>query len=738
MIAVKNFLDLEIYPNLNKADAVKGLDPEDRGSYYLVTCPKCGKREAYVSKTGLYIKCHRINKCGHFQSLWDYIQSTKSLTNEGTLRELARLAGRSLPELIDSYDELNHTANSDILETALNFFKAQLWSNKADDVLCYLRNAGFTDDEIRAVELGYYSSQAETEAFFVDKGYFINAVYGMGFRTTGFGETHRLVIPFRDPAGHLLGFIAGAAGSAAIPRYILSSGIPPKALFNLNRIFSDDSLVLVRDFLFALAAKARGLGSIVALGDDLLTEEQLTLAIQYGARSLVFALDENDAAPDSIRESLNLVHDHGCNTFVSFIPRGFSDFRDLISKNGVTAFRQALSSTQPAAEWKRESREFGTKTDREEVLKTSGLSGAVSSKSSTDGLRNSRFSPEGWNSAPDGARREIPGSFSEKSSVSARDGIESVFDGRNVPQPPELEPYSLESLCRDLSREEESITTGYRSLDSIISLPQGALTIIAGRPSHGMTTLMINLTLSMIKLSPRKPFLFFSHAECKRDIGLRFLNTMCGEILDESDNLGALGSYLASNDTGIPGIEEGKREFAELTEGKRLWIADAPCDMEGILHAITRMAEAYDIGAIFIDYLQRLKMRDNYGTREAEILDITSALARTARDLSVPIILGMRIGIQGDRKAETKERTVRLGNLLDADSDAHLIIGLWNESVKNEKETGRVSRTRTTDLELLILKNKNGPANNEIVLSLDRPVLRIKDKKRVTHIAGVI
>ena len=99
MKETKNLLDFEIYPNLDRAEAVKGLNPRDKGKYYLLTCPKCGKAETYLYKTGIYIKCSRINKCGYAQSLWDYIQNTKGLTNQETLRELARLAGYTLPEL---------------------------------------------------------------------------------------------------------------------------------------------------------------------------------------------------------------------------------------------------------------------------------------------------------------------------------------------------------------------------------------------------------------------------------------------------------------------------------------------------------------------------------------------------------------------------------------------------------------------------------------------------------------
>ncbi len=87
----RDLLDFDIYPNLDRAEAVKDFNPQDKGKYYLLTCSQCGKQEAFLYKDRVYIKCNRLNKCGYAQSIWDYIQGTKGLTNQETLRELARL-----------------------------------------------------------------------------------------------------------------------------------------------------------------------------------------------------------------------------------------------------------------------------------------------------------------------------------------------------------------------------------------------------------------------------------------------------------------------------------------------------------------------------------------------------------------------------------------------------------------------------------------------------------------------
>ena len=58
---IKDLLDFEIYPHLDRAEADKDLEPRDKGKYYLLTCPQCGKQEAYLDKTGIYIKCNRLS-----------------------------------------------------------------------------------------------------------------------------------------------------------------------------------------------------------------------------------------------------------------------------------------------------------------------------------------------------------------------------------------------------------------------------------------------------------------------------------------------------------------------------------------------------------------------------------------------------------------------------------------------------------------------------------------------------
>lgn len=51
-----------------------GLEPEDKGLYFLVRCPNCGRKEMFLYKTSKKLICNRRNKCGHETTLRDILK----------------------------------------------------------------------------------------------------------------------------------------------------------------------------------------------------------------------------------------------------------------------------------------------------------------------------------------------------------------------------------------------------------------------------------------------------------------------------------------------------------------------------------------------------------------------------------------------------------------------------------------------------------------------------------------
>ena len=75
----------EIYLRLDRVEALRELEPKQKGNYLELICPACKKRTAFIYKNGVVIKCNRANECGKSVSLWDYIQQKGPLLRKKEL-----------------------------------------------------------------------------------------------------------------------------------------------------------------------------------------------------------------------------------------------------------------------------------------------------------------------------------------------------------------------------------------------------------------------------------------------------------------------------------------------------------------------------------------------------------------------------------------------------------------------------------------------------------------------------
>jgi len=115
-LTIKEILKNYIYPNLDFNYLLSELNPKDKGRYLYLTCPNCGKKEAYIYKTNPYIKCNRLNKCNFKISLWEYLKQSRNLTNKETLYLLAEYAGVDLTQFNDNNYNLGYKKQKNIVK----------------------------------------------------------------------------------------------------------------------------------------------------------------------------------------------------------------------------------------------------------------------------------------------------------------------------------------------------------------------------------------------------------------------------------------------------------------------------------------------------------------------------------------------------------------------------------------------------------------------------------------------
>ena len=83
------------------SNLIEELDPIDKGKYFSLICPVCGRKEAFIYKGEDLIVCSRKNKCGASQTLWDYIKEANDLKDTEVLVFAYRTMG-TVPEKADT------------------------------------------------------------------------------------------------------------------------------------------------------------------------------------------------------------------------------------------------------------------------------------------------------------------------------------------------------------------------------------------------------------------------------------------------------------------------------------------------------------------------------------------------------------------------------------------------------------------------------------------------------------
>jgi replicative DNA helicase len=291
----------------------------------------------------------------------------------------------------------------------------------------------------------------------------------------------------------------------------------------------------------------------------------------------------------------------------------------------------------------------------------------------------------------------------------------------------DIKAYTLEDLQKELSLTKEGLKTGYAHLDEMIRVPNEAITLIGGRPSHGKTTFMLNLFINMVFQYPDHHFYFFSYEETRAQIAVKIINILSGFVFEEAKNLIQIEGYLRLGTTSLGMVENGKKKYQELVQSGRLRIIGEAYPVQELSTIISYLKSTVPVGAIYIDYIQKIKNKQRFGTRQLELANTSNMILETAKKYSVPIILGAQLG--RDRESRDKVKLDNLREAGDLEQDANLVLGIFNPSMEKAQEEQKPLTDRKVELKVTPLKNRNGLVNKTISLEFDRPLLKIRDKE---------
>ena len=237
------------------------------------------------------------------------------------------------------------------------------------------------------------------------------------------------------------------------------------------------------------------------------------------------------------------------------------------------------------------------------------------------------------------------------------------------------------------------VSTGFRDIDDITSgLQDSDLIIVAGRPSMGKTSLMMNMAESAV-ISEGKPVLIFSMEMPADSLILRMLSSL-GRIDQSKIRSGQLG------DDDWPRLTSA----VTLLNDKPLFVDDTPALTPNEIRARARRVarEFGSLGMIVVDYLQLMEVSGTPENRAGEISEISRSLKAIAKEFNCPLVAGSQLNRSLEQRPDKRPIMSDLRESGAIEQDADLIMAIYRDEVYHEEAEKGVA-------EIIILKQRNGP-----------------------------
>src|SRR5205085_6803917 len=140
-----------------------------------------------------------------------------------------------------------------------------------------------------------------------------------------------------------------------------------------------------------------------------------------------------------------------------------------------------------------------------------------------------------------------------------------------------------------------------------------------------------------------------------------------------------------------------------------------------------RMFQQYGIKLFVIDYLQLIHSTSKRAeNRQQEIADISGGIKALAKELNVPVIVLSQLNREVEKE---KGRAPRLSDLRESGSieqDADLVGLLYRPVKQGDDEEQASEPSDAFPVNLLIAKQRNGPANEDIYLTFLKTYTRFE------------
>ena len=775
-----------ICPECNKAEAYIYFNQGNR----VIQCNRqknCNFSQSlweYIASKNGY---SNMEMTGYVNQLLGY--EFKDFTNEQTGSFIVAnnpYKAKKEPEVLEKVTTDKPIKTQEELAEEWEFFKAchQIFKECLEEQdneqvsfsLRYLKeDRSYDDKQIKSFELGFFPDEEKFILLLTNVGYlkevgkklieryFLGILNINKYKKTDEETKNRITFTWFNHDGNIAGFtIRKPTDKEGIEaRYVNNKGLgKADHLYNLTTEAKNKKIVIVEGQLDALAGTYFALPQeemknyhFVAISGNNISERQIASLKALNCGRVILLLDNDEAGRKGAIQTAEKLSTAGIIPYIASIPKDCEckDIDELIRKykddidgkypdlkellDTATKCEIAVNPDKPIKETRMEENQ---KLDPElQALMDKIKSAGIEQDGTTKEIKLRPL--EVFNYAKDisAIRARLVGQTigsdrkNDPNFITLNNIYSHIREYNNLLSSDETEdkPYTGEQLLEEvLKNTNHGLKTGFKELDKDITIQPSSLAFIAGRPSHGKTTMMLNILKNMLedKNNEDKAFLFYSYEETRSDILIKIILSVADEGLNQElinakvegvnlrqralNNLKNYPLCVKENARGQLSALNSKLGIAYnkvnawIKEG-RLEILTAKSNVESLSTAIFERCTAFKeeefnkdnnqaeqiaeqakevqnkkkVAAVFIDYVQKLTTEEERVNRQQEIQKICQTLLSTALDKSVgtSIILGAQV----NRNVTSLEELTldKMREAGDIEQDANLVLGIWNE-----------------------------------------------------------
>ena len=302
--------------------------------------------------------------CGAGGNVIHFIQKIENIDFRETIEMLAERAGIILPAIENSAEDKKQFLKKkvyEINEKAALFYHENLYKPTSKAAQEYIKKRKLDNKTLKSFQIGYSGNYNELYAYLRQQGYTDDEIVASTLVVRNDNGSYvdrfrkRLMIPIFDVRNRTIAF-GGRVLDDSLPKYINSpeSIVYSKGrnLFALNiaKNSNPQKLIMVEGYMDAISLYQRGINNVVASLGTALTEGQARLLRKY-CEKVIISYDSDGAGQAATLRGLEILKAIGCDVRILQM-EGAKDPDEYVIKYGSGRFNLLVEEAISLVEFK--------------------------------------------------------------------------------------------------------------------------------------------------------------------------------------------------------------------------------------------------------------------------------------------------------------------------------------------------------------------------------------------------